>query len=319
MTEKQINKWLRRRFSGLCWALIGYWVLMNLLVYAAMVVDMIRQSFWNLAVGDFSFRIDYDAVFANGWGYVTALIVGFLILLAWKGGGWFREEALRKEQPMRPGVFFPVMLLCMGSQMVNTLWVSVLEWLMNLGGQSLIPMLEQVSGSTGSFSMFLYSGIFAPVMEEVLFRGLIFRGLRPCGKRFAIFGSGLLFGLFHGNLIQTPYAILMGLILGWITAEYSLVWSVALHVFNNLVLAEGLGRLMQLVDPLAAQWLNLILFGTGALASCVILLRNRRKIADYRRSEWMDRRCIKCLFTNSGFAVLALITVFSMATMLFSY
>ena len=31
MTDKQINKWLRRRFSPCGWLLIGYYVLMNLL------------------------------------------------------------------------------------------------------------------------------------------------------------------------------------------------------------------------------------------------------------------------------------------------
>ena len=33
MTQKQIDKWLRRRFSPVCWILIGYFVLMNLLVW----------------------------------------------------------------------------------------------------------------------------------------------------------------------------------------------------------------------------------------------------------------------------------------------
>lgn len=319
MTEKQINKWLRREFSPLCWVLAAYWVLMNLMVYAAMAVDMIRQTYWNVAVGDFSFSIDYDAVLSNGWGYIAAIAAGFFILLAWKGDGWLREEVLKKEQTMGMHVFLSAMLLCMGSQMVNSFWITGLEWLMNLGGSSLMPMLEQVSGSTGSFSLFLYGGIFAPVMEELLFRGLVFRGLRPYGKRFAIFGSALLFGLFHGNLIQTPYAFLVGLILGWITAEYSILWSVALHMFNNLILAEGFGRLLEAMPPMEAELLNLLLFGTGAAASAILLLRNRRQIAAYRRSEWMDRRCVKCLLTNAGFAVLALITLFSMVTMFFSY
>ena len=32
MTDKQINKWLRRRFSIVGWVLVGYYLLMNLMV-----------------------------------------------------------------------------------------------------------------------------------------------------------------------------------------------------------------------------------------------------------------------------------------------
>jgi membrane protease YdiL (CAAX protease family) len=101
----------------------------------------------------------------------------------------------------------------MGSQMVNSLWLTGLELVMNLFGSSMMPMLEMVSGSTGSFSMFLYGAVLAPISEELLFRGYILRALRPYGKRFAILGSAILFGLFHGNLLQGPYAMLVGLVI----------------------------------------------------------------------------------------------------------
>ena len=37
MNEKQINKWLRKRFSPVGWTLVGYYVLMNILVSMAML------------------------------------------------------------------------------------------------------------------------------------------------------------------------------------------------------------------------------------------------------------------------------------------
>ena len=57
----------------------------------------------------------------------------------------------------------------------------------------------------------------------------------------------------------------------------------------------------------AAVVLNLILFGGSAVISLVILLRNRREIRSYQKTEWMDRRCLKCLFTSAGFVALALL------------
>ena len=53
MTEKQINKWLRRQFSPVGWTLIGFGALMNLLVMLTMGVDLARQALWNVSTGNF--------------------------------------------------------------------------------------------------------------------------------------------------------------------------------------------------------------------------------------------------------------------------
>ena len=69
----------------------------------------------------------------------------------------------------------------------------------------------------------------------MLFRGLILRTLRPFGKRFAIVMSAVLFGMFHGNLLQAPCAMVIGLLFGYAAMEHSILWAVALHVFINQV------------------------------------------------------------------------------------
>lgn len=53
------------------------------------------------------------------------------------------------------------------------------------------------------------------VLEEWLLRATVLRTLRPLGDFAAVIVSSVLFGLIHGNLSQAPYALLMGLILGW--------------------------------------------------------------------------------------------------------
>lgn len=305
MTDRQIDKWLRRRLSGICWLLIGYYFLMNTLVYATAAVDALKQILWNLSVGAFPLDIDPDALLSNGWGYVASIAVAFAIVYAWKGKDYWRQEVFHRERPMSGLVFLCAVSLCMGCQMVSTLWMTALEWGMNCFGRSILPMLEYVGGGTSTFSMFLYSALLAPLSEEVLFRGIALRALGPYGKRFAIFGSALLFGLFHGNLLQGPYAFLMGLLLGYLACEYSIHWAIALHVFNNLVLAEGLSWLTDQLPMFLADGLQLILLGGFFVVSLVILAVKRGEIAAYRRSEWIDRRCIKCFLTNPGFLLFA--------------
>lgn len=307
MTDKQMNRWLRRRFSVIGWLLLLYYGLMTLLTSVTAAVDAVRQTLWAFAAGDFAGNLDWDRLYSNGWGYLAAIFVGLAVLHAWKGDTYWEQELFRKEKSMNRKTFLCVLVFCMGAQMVNSLWISLLELLMNGFGKSVMPILESVAGSSDTFSMFLYASIFAPVWEELLFRGYVLRTLRPYGKRFAIFGSALLFGLFHGNLLQTPYAVIMGLVLGYVTVEYSIGWAICLHMFNNLVLADLLTRLTAAWSEASLGVLNLILFGGSAVISLVILLRNRREIQSYQKTEWMDRRCLKCLFTSAGFVALALL------------
>ena len=312
MNDKQINKFLRRRFSQIGWITVAYYLLMNVLASLGMILEMAKQSIWSFAAGDFSMDLDMDAIMGNAWGYILTILVGFALLDAWKGREFWKREVLAKESSMKISTFLCMLCFCMGAQMVSSLWITLLELLMQPAGKSVMPVLESVAGSSDTFSMFLYASIFAPIWEELLFRGFVLRSLRPYGKRFAIVGSAILFGLFHGNLLQAPYAVFMGLLMGYVTVEYSFVWSVLLHIFNNFVLADLLTRLTASWSDMAYGSLNLILFGGSALVSLVILLCNRAEIRTYRQGEWMDRRCLKCFFTNTGIGALMLLMCINM-------
>ena len=316
MNGKQMDRWLRRRFSPMGWLLLAYYGLMTLLTALSGAADSARQTVRAFLAGDFSGYVDWDAIYSNAWGYVAAVLVSFAILSAWKGRDYWKQQVFVKSGTMKFRTFGCFLLLCMGAQMANTVWITVLELVMNLFGGSVMPILESVSGDSDTFSMFLYASILAPIWEELLFRGCVLRSLRPYGKRFAIFGSAVLFGLFHGNLLQAPYALLMGLALGYVTVEYSIRWSILLHMFNNLVLADLLTRLTASWSDMAYGTLNAILFGGGAVLSVCILCVKRREIRAYRKGEWMDRRCVKCLFTSPGILALAALMLGNMIALL---
>lgn len=307
MTEKQINKWLRRQFSPLGWGLVGYVVLLNVTVSTAMVVDMFGQGMKAILSGNFEMEMGMNALMQNGWGYIVAIMVALLILHAWKGPDFFREEILAKKRPMSHGVFLSLLALCLGSQLANSLWIGALETVLNIFNISALGILENVSGSTESFSMFLYASFLAPISEELIFRGYILRSLRPYGKRFAILGSAVLFGLFHGNLLQTPYTLLIGLLLGYVTVEYSILWAIGIHMFNNLVVADLLSRLTAALPEMTASLITLAVIGAAAVVSVVMLVTRRHEIRAYRSSEWIDRRCLKWFFLNSGVIALMIL------------
>ena len=226
MDEKYVNRFLRREFRVVGWLLAAYYGIMNILTVAAVFSDVLRQFLQSLSRGQFPGNPDIHALMGNGWGYVATVAVGLLFLFCWKEDRFWKESVLASHGRMTVGVFAVLACLCMAAQLVNSLWIAGLELVMNQFDRSVMDILESVSGQSDTFSMFLYASILAPVSEELIFRGYILQTLRPYGKKFAIVLSAFLFGIFHGNLLQTPYAFLMGLVLGYVTVEYHIGWAV---------------------------------------------------------------------------------------------
>lgn len=79
--------------------------------------------------------------------------------------------------------------------------------------------------------------IMAPLSEEVLCRGIIFRLAEKVGSGFWVANiiQALAFGILHGNWVQGIYAFLLGLILGYIYGKYRNIWlCMLLHGAMNL-------------------------------------------------------------------------------------
>lgn len=77
--------------------------------------------------------------------------------------------------------------------------------------------------------------IIAPIVEELIFRGVIMSGFsRIYHPVWAIFFSALLFALFHLNPWQFAAAFALGLILGWIRIRTgSVLACIAGHAIHN--------------------------------------------------------------------------------------
>lgn len=76
--------------------------------------------------------------------------------------------------------------------------------------------------------------IFAPVVEEVMCRGIGFHLLEPWGAPVAIVGTSVAFALAHGAVLDLPWVLVTGLGLGYLRARTaSLYPCVALHTAVN--------------------------------------------------------------------------------------
>lgn len=72
------------------------------------------------------------------------------------------------------------------------------------------------------------------IVEELIFRGILYRTYKQCGVGKAAVVTALLFGLFHMNLNQMSYAVVMGIVLVLINeATGSMLSSMLMHFLIN--------------------------------------------------------------------------------------
>ncbi|KAA3601562.1 MAG: CPBP family intramembrane metalloprotease [Calditrichaeota bacterium] len=129
-------------------------------------------------------------------------------------------------------------------------------WLPLVIFQEMIPMeyleefakaLEPIE-SLPFFAMVLVIGVLPGVFEELVFRGVIFSGLKNShGKWTVILISALTFGIMHMSIFRLIPTFLIGIVLGIIVWETkSIILSIMTHTIHNSLLAslEKVGETM---------------------------------------------------------------------------
>lgn len=122
-------------------------------------------------------------------------------------------------------------------------------------------------------------GLISPVAEEIVFRGLIFNRMRHWYSTMtAVLASGVLFGVFHGNLVQGVYGGCMGILMAYAYERmHSFTIPCLFHVTANIIvytLAQNAAVQVKLFTMLNCM----ILFITSAI--CIIIIEKRHKFTD---------------------------------------
>ncbi|HVE63549.1 MAG TPA: CPBP family intramembrane glutamic endopeptidase [Mycobacteriales bacterium] len=81
----------------------------------------------------------------------------------------------------------------------------------------------------------------APIVEELLFRGLLLEGLRDRGKKVAVGASAAAFSVWHLQPAQFRYYAVLGALLGLLYLKRGLVASMSAHAaFNGLLVVVAI-------------------------------------------------------------------------------
>lgn len=85
---------------------------------------------------------------------------------------------------------------------------------------------------------FVFYGMLSPWAEELVFRGIFYRVLkRNVTELAAVSGSAVMFGAFHGNVVQMLYGSIMGVAMTLLYRRYqNLLAPVLFHGAANVVI-----------------------------------------------------------------------------------
>ena len=75
----------------------------------------------------------------------------------------------------------------------------------------------------------------APILEEIVFRGVIMNNLRKYGIRAAIIINSIFFALSHYNTDMIIPAFFPGIIFSYVAYKYSIRYSILIHFFINAI------------------------------------------------------------------------------------
>ncbi len=121
----------------------------------------------------------------------------------------------------------------------------------------LIPMPDffkkifETLGDMNHWANVLVIVIAAPVMEELIFRGIMLDGLlKKYSPATAIFVSSFFFALIHLNPWQFVTAMIVGIVIGWVYWHTrSLSLAILMHLANNLFVT-----VLEFISPSQDAW-----------------------------------------------------------------
>ncbi|MET1248608.1 type II CAAX endopeptidase family protein [Sporolactobacillus sp. STCC-11] len=240
--RKEERKKIKRHFrhlgitmlfqAGLLWGVVG--------VYLIVLTVQTLFLHPNLTEHQFEAQVTTSLV-DSGWPMIVAVLVAFIPLLIYRKKKFFTYDLRTVKHKVTIKVFILGLIVAIGLNVIITPVMYPVEWLLNLIGYTADPSREILEGSKTT-SMFVYTCLIGPIIEEFIYRGVVMRSLERFGSVFAITISALLFSMMHGNIIQLPIAFAIGLVLGYLAKTYTIWLTILIHCANNL-LSEGYSAL----------------------------------------------------------------------------
>lgn len=231
---------------------------------------------------------------------LTALLIGSLYVVLSQKKKLICLLGRKSSFTMPFSSFVLLVVLLFASQSAFSLFFAATESMANMFGYTTV---SSVTNEPTDICYLIYVALLGPVMEEVLFRGVILNGIIKFGKTFSITISAILFAIFHADVAQGAFAFFCGLILGYVAVEYSLKWAILLHIFNNFVISTVLGGIISQLPSQSQQYANLLFIAFGVIGGALVLFFQKRNLKNYLKKNQAQMGSYKAALTSAWFLI----------------
>lgn len=319
--DKTEEKKHKKIFSFLGFSYIFSYALASLLAGAITFVVYLIYYF-NKQQADFLSDSHYLMLASSFLTICAALFLSWMLK---------RKPAVKVVRRSLPGKSFAsFILICIGvGTFLNILTNALISVFSSVFDVQTMDRMENMINSTNFFVLFLTVGILAPVFEEIFFRKLLCDHVIIYGEKTAVLLSGLMFGLFHGNLYQFFYAFAIGAVLAYMYCKTGKMrYCVITHMIINLTSVILIPLMKYYPQNMVAglyvswQFYLLVLFVVAdyvaAFAGIFILFKRIKNVRLLKGSVTIpDEKYFKTVFLNPGMIVYTLLfLVISVATII---
>lgn len=198
------------------------------------------------------FMTDHTAS-VNGVLNGLALCIGALSVWPMARRELWQEKQKQSNAGGREVLAYFLLILCAVSLAVGMNLLLTFAGLTELS-ENYTEISARQYGVAFGLGLVLY-GVVSPLAEEIVFRGLIYHRMKRYLKTgLAILSCGVLFGVYHGNLVQGIYGCVLGTVITLIYEWYGRIWApVLFHGAANVavfVISYDTQVFQRMVTPL---------------------------------------------------------------------
>lgn len=176
------------------------------------------------------FSLETELIISSGVLYVVGLLVFSVGLKDIPC-----DKIAKKKMSVRS--FIKASFMCYAlliiTNLIGTLFTTAIG---AIKGSPIINPVEELAMNADMTLLFVLTVIAAPIFEELFFRKFLIDRMVVYGEWISVVISGLMFGLFHGNLSQFPYAFALGAFFAYIYIRTGkIIYPIIMHAIINFM------------------------------------------------------------------------------------
>ncbi|MBQ8567809.1 MAG: CPBP family intramembrane metalloprotease [Oscillospiraceae bacterium] len=186
---------------------------------------------------DFYTTDGFYMLVCNALAYMVAHPLAYIIGLAFTGRIKGSAKMFRKPD-ISPKLMLAAFGSALGLQGVSMLFQIIFTMVTGSSGveNMNMDMLSYGGNTTKNIVLFLYMVILGPIGEELILRGMALKNLSCTNRVFAMVCTSVMFGLFHGNIMQFIVGFLLGMLFAYLTLKSgSIIPAIIFHITNNAI------------------------------------------------------------------------------------